>query len=280
MMYLDRFRIDDYEQWRKVDSKYPMVFKPCKMLEPYVACYWLSVFTGTKDEAQKLKLKTVTLIPDGSPSFIFDINCKQNWHYESIWGVTDKPVVLYNQHSTSKGETMTFGVDFRPGGLYRFLNVPMGEFTNQSIGLEQVSNSALHQLTENIINAVSIGEQIHNIESYLLEQLNKANSYQPSVTEALYMINETSGNIKVSELANKLLISDRSLRRQFHEHVGISPKTLCRITRLQSAIKVCIGNKQLDFLMAAYDSGYFDQSHFIKDFKEFCSCTPSQYKKL
>lgn len=278
-MYLDRFRIDDYEQWRKVDFKYPMIFKPCPVLEPYISCYWLSVFTGTENEAQRLKPKPVTLIPDGGSSIIFDINYRQNRHYESIWGVMDKPVVVYNQHSISKGELTTFGVDFKPGGLYRFLNIPMREFTNQSLELSTVSYSTFHQLAESISSAGSIGEQITAVESFLLEQLNKLNSYQSQVMEALYAISETSGSIRINELANRLLISERSLRRLFQEHVGISPKTLCRMTRLQSVMRNCMNDKQTDFLMAAYDSGYFDQSHFIKDFKEFCGYTPNQHKK-
>ncbi|HYF83898.1 MAG TPA: helix-turn-helix domain-containing protein [Clostridia bacterium] len=279
-MYQDRFRIDDYEKWRKVDFKYPMIFKPCRILEPYVSYYWLSIFTGTENEAQRLKPKTVTLIPDGGSSIIFDINYKQNWHHESIWGVMDKPMVVYNQHSISKGETMTFGVDFKPIGLYRFLNIPMWEFTNNSPELNSVSYSTFHQLAESMVNAESIGEQIHTVESFLIKQLNKVKSSQSPVMEALYTICETSGSIRVSELASRLFISERSLRRLFRDCVGISPKTLCRITRLQSVMKNCMGDKQLNFLMAAYDNGYFDQSHFIKDFREFCGYTPGQYKKL
>lgn len=236
IMYLGGFRIDDYEQWRKVDFKYPMIFKPCRILEPYVGCYWLSVFSGTEKEAQKLKPKPVTLIPDGGSSIIFDINYRQNRHHESIWGVMDKPVVVYNQHSTSKGETMTFGVDFKPGGLYRFLNIPMCEFSNNSLELKTVSCSTFYKLAENMVNARSIGEQIHIVEAFLLGQLDRVRGFQTPVIEALYTINETAGNIRVVELASKLFISERSLRRLFQEHVGISPKTLCRITRLQSVM--------------------------------------------
>lgn len=279
-MYLDRFRIDDYEQWRKVDFKYPMIFRSCRALEPYVKCYWLSVFTGTESEAQKLSPKPVTLVPDGGSSIIFDINYKQNCHHESVWGVMDKPMVVYNQHSISKGEIMTFGADFKPGGLRRFLDMPMWEFANESPELESISYSTFHELAERMVNASSIGEQISIVEAFLLNQLDKVNAIQATVMEALYTINKTSGSIKISELAAGLFVSERNLRRLFNEHVGVSPKTLCRITRLQNVIRQCTEYKQLDFLIAAYDNGYFDQSHFIKDFKEFCGYTPGQYLKL
>lgn len=278
-MFLDGFKIDDHEPWRKVENKYPMVFKPCFQLEPYISCYWLSVFTGTKDEAQRLKPRTVTLIPDGGSSIVFDINYVRNWHSESIWGVMDKPVVVYNQHSISKGEIMTFGVDFKPGGLYRFLSIPMKEFANQSPDLRSVSQSIFHELSVNVVNARSIREQIHIIESFLLKMFYKTDRYHPSISGALQVINETSGDIRVGELADRLLISERSLNRLFHEHIGLSPKALCRITRLQRVIKLCMEDNQMDILLTAYDSGYFDQSHFIKDFKEFCGCTPGEFKK-
>jgi len=275
----EKFRINDYEPWRKVDFKYPMLFKPCPMLEPYVSCYWLSVFTGTEDEAQKLKPKQITIIPDGGSSIIFDFNLRQGWYQEYIWGVTDKPVVLYNQHSISQGQIMTFGVDFQPGGLYSFLIVPMGELVNTSLELRSLSDSSVCEFSKGIVNAASIGEQIHRVEAFLLERLDRADSMRTPVLEALYMIRRTSGSIRINELAAKLFVSERTLRRLFKEHVGISPKALCRITRLQSAMSYCRETKDVNFLIAAYDNGYFDQAHFIKDFKEFCGFTPGQYRK-
>jgi AraC-like DNA-binding protein len=279
-MYCNRFRIDNYEKWRKTGSKYPMIFKPCSMLEPYVACYWLSVFTGTENTALSLTPKPVTLIPDGGSSIVFDINIRKGRHQECIWGVMDKPVVVYNQHSVSKGEIITFGVDFKPGGLYPFLNVPMHEFSNNSPELEAVSYSVFHKLIERLSYAGSVGEQINAIEAFLLERLEQANGLQPSVIKALYKIAAASGNIRISELAGQLFISERSLRRLFHEHVGLSPKTLCRITRLQNVLKHCREDTHKDYLIAAYDSGYFDQSHLIKEFKEFCGNTPGQLGRL
>lgn len=279
-MYRNSFRIDDYEKWRETGSGYPMIFKPCSVLEPYVGCYWLFVFTGTENEALNLTPKLVTLIPDGGSSIVFDINFRNGRHQECIWGVMDKPVVMYNQHSISKGEIMTFGVDFKPGGLYPFLNVPMHELVNKSPELEAVSFSIFHELIERVAYAGSVGEQIHVIEAFLLKRLEQANSLKPSVMEALNKIAAASGNIRVNELAGQLFISERSLRRLFHEHVGLSPKTLCRITRLQRVIRHCKNDSHKSYLIAAYDSGYFDQSHFIKEFKEFCGNTPGQFSKL
>lgn len=275
-MYKGNIIIDDFEKWRKVDIKYPLVLKPYPALEQFVNCYWLSAFTGTYEEAQKLKPKKIIIIPDGGSSMVFDINYSQNTHDESIWGVMDHPVTQYNQHSVSKGEIFTFAVDFKPGGLYRFLGVPMNEFLNASHKLESVSHLIFNELSDRIVNARSVGEQINIIENFLLKRLTDY-WYNPSVSKALELMHRSSGGIRIRELSERLAVSERTLNRMFHEYVGIPPKMLSRIIRVQSIIKLCRDEKQSDFLMAAVDSGYFDQSHFIKDFKEFCGTTPGGF---
>jgi AraC-like DNA-binding protein len=273
-MAIDEFIINDYEPSRKIDFKFPMLFKPCRELEPYISCYWLVAFAGTKDEARKLKPQTTVLIPDGGTSFVFNVHPN---HEGNLWGLMDHPVVVDNQLSVSQGKRRTFGVDFNPAGLYRFYNMPMKEFVNVSPGLEAVSVSLFHEVTERITQARSLGEQIRLIELFLLQLLTNANPLPPVVSESLQLINKTAGNVLIRDLADKFLVSERHLNRLFQECVGISPKSLSRITRLQRVIKLCREDKQTDFLMAAYDNGYFDQAHFIKDFKEFCGCTPGKY---
>lgn len=278
-MYSSSLKIDDYEPWRRVESSYPMIFRPCPVLEPYVSCYWLSVFTGSHEEAVRLSPKKIVLIPDGGTSIVFNINYRQNRHEEGIWGVMDHPVTLYNQHSISRGEVCTFSVDFKIGGLYLFLGMPMREFTNASPDLESVSHVLFREVAEKIINARSVGEHIRMIEDFLLKSLSNSRKYNPSVSLALDILNKSSGSIRIRELSDKLAVSERTLNRLFHEYVGIPPKTLSRIMRVQNVMKLCRDENQEDFVMAAIESGYFDQSHFIKEFKEFCGCTPGVFVK-
>jgi AraC-like DNA-binding protein len=256
-----------------------MLFKPCQALEPYISCYWLVVFTGIEEERLTLKPRTTLLVPDGGASLIFNMDPDQNSRVGELWGVMSHPVVTFNQLSISWGKSRTFGVDFKPAGLYRFCNVPMKLFSNISLGLESLSQPLFNNVTAKIIEAKSIGEQIRMIESFLLKLVINTEQIPPVVDEAINIINKKAGAILIKELTNTLLISDRHLNRLFHQCVGISPKTLCRITRLQKVIKTCRDDRQIDFLMAAYDNGYFDQSHFIKDFKELCGCTPGKYNK-
>ncbi len=275
---MNEFITDDYEISRKIDYKFPMLFKPCRELEPYISCYWLVAFNGTREQAAKLKPQKTVLIPDGGASLIFNINPSQNYQAASLWGVMEHPAIVYNQLSMSQGKMRTFGVDFKPSGLYRFCNIPMQQFRNVSPRLESISASLFNELDFRIFMARSIGEQIVLMDSFLLELLIKKNPIPSLINRALEKITNTNGNILIRKLADDFSLSERHLNRMFHEYIGLAPKTICRITRLRKVIQCCREESQTDFVMAAYDSGYFDQSHFIKDFKEFCGCTPERFK--
>ncbi len=174
---------------------------------------------------------------------------------------------------------MTFGVDFTAAGLYRFCNIPMNEYINTSNDLVQVSEKIFYDINLRIIHSNSVGELIQITEKLLLSRLVQADGIHSSIAEALNMIYGTGGNVRVKELSENLIISERSLNRIFHQYIGLPPKTFCRIIRLNKVLKLCKNDNHIDFLLAAYDNGYFDQAHFIKDFKEFCGCTPGIFFK-
>jgi transcriptional regulator GlxA family with amidase domain len=87
----------------------------------------------------------------------------------------------------------------------------------------------------------------------------------------------TKGRVAINEILKDELTRRRQLERKFSQHVGISPKQLGRIIRLQEALKMLL-NKQADNLTEiAYENQYFDQAHFIKDFKEFTGVNPKEF---
>jgi transcriptional regulator GlxA family with amidase domain len=81
----------------------------------------------------------------------------------------------------------------------------------------------------------------------------------------------------VSQLADKLNIHRRNLERRFETAVGMSPKQLSRIVRLQSTLKLLEQKKYSNLTSLAYESGYYDQAHFIKDFREFTGISPKSF---
>lgn len=278
-MYAENFLTNDFEPFRQIQFKFPMLFKPCPELESFVSCYWYAAFTGTEQERMSLKPRKTVIVPDGGAGFVFNVNPNDKWENSIVWGVMDSPTVVYNQQSVSRGKIRTFGVDFRPAGLYRFFNIPMSKFKNNSFDFEDISTRLYGEISEKVYYAKSVGELIRFMETFLLKLLDRNNTIHYVVSGALNSIEMNSGKIKIQELSREFNVSERSLNRLFNECVGMSPKLLCRIIRLQKVIKMCKYGTHKDFLVAAYESDYFDQAHFIKDFKEFCGCTPGEYLK-
>ena len=87
-----------------------------------------------------------------------------------------------------------------------------------------------------------------------------------------------SNMIKIDELANKLFISKRQLEREFKSKVGISPKHYFRITRINEVLRCLNANQKMDLTDVAYYCGYYDQAHFINDFKTIAGIKPSIFK--
>ena len=88
---------------------------------------------------------------------------------------------------------------------------------------------------------------------------------------------ELSDECSAKELADKLNIHRRNMERKFETAVGMSPKQLSRVVRLQSALKLLEQQKYSNLTSLAYESGYYDQAHFIRDFKEFTGISPKSF---
>jgi methylphosphotriester-DNA--protein-cysteine methyltransferase len=95
------------------------------------------------------------------------------------------------------------------------------------------------------------------------------------VTEAINLIVSSNGTLRINELSQRLYISQSPLEKRFRKIVGATPKKFSSIIRINSVINNPVPNNSLTEL--GYASGYFDQSHFIKDFKTFTGQTPEQF---
>ncbi|HET6768680.1 MAG TPA: helix-turn-helix domain-containing protein, partial [Chitinophagaceae bacterium] len=91
------------------------------------------------------------------------------------------------------------------------------------------------------------------------------------------IIFQSQGQIGIAALAGKLNVNRRNMERKFKSVIGISPKQLAKVARLQATIKILGEEKFTTLTEIAYENGYFDQAHFIKDFKEFTGMNPKSF---
>jgi AraC-like DNA-binding protein len=205
-------------------------------------------------------------------SFDEPINVTQTTGNAFLVGQLRRPIWL-----KFSGHTRLVKVQFKPAGLQQLLPVNMEEFIDvPSIDLEQFWGSAINLLLEQIYDAPSDTERIFKLEEFLKNRLASNNEMIDYVDYTVDRLKATQGNVSIKTLENKLGISTRQLERVFKTRIGLSPKELGKIIRLNSAISQLEANPKLSLTNLSYKAGYFDQAHFSRDFKNIAGISPSK----
>ncbi len=178
-------------------------------------------------------------------------------------------------HLKMMHNNLTIKVGFQPGGLYRLMGVPLNKFSmDESFDSTYVLDKEIVFITEQLREATAYDQMVSIIESFLLKKLQHLRSKLP-IDSVLPLIIKKGGLLNVDDIAQQSCVSVRQLERQFQQRIGISPKFFVRLTRFSKAWVMKENNPHLKWTTIAYECGYFDQMHLIRDFKEFAGVTPS-----
>ncbi len=169
-----------------------------------------------------------------------------------------------------------FGVYLYPFAIPRLLSMPASELSDQMPDLHTLFGIAGREVEEKMILACDNLHRVAVISSFLEKKLSTDNKQQPAFYTVISDIIHTKGLTSVDELARKSFLSVRQFERNFKLFSGFSPKLYSRIIRFQMATQH-YGNMQKSLTDIAYDCGYYDQSHFIHEFKQFSGYHPKQY---
>ena len=185
-------------------------------------------------------------------------------------GLRNQPrIIAYAQNSA------TFLVNFTEGGAAAFFNIPLHILFGQNIPLENfVPGSELIEISESLHDATSDIQRLRLVERFFLKRMNEKN-IDPLIGASVRMLKQENGNIRISQLAKILCISKDPFEKRFRKSIGTSPKQFANIIRLRNCIATYDPNKALTDI--ALETGYYDQSHFIRDFKLFTGQTPLHF---
>jgi AraC-like DNA-binding protein len=169
-----------------------------------------------------------------------------------------------------------FGVYLYPYALPDLFKIPATAISNQMPGLFELFGQEGRDVEEQVMLAHTTQQRIDIICRLLQKQLGQTSRPQPGVFNAISHIIHSKGLVRVDELAGKHFLSLRQFERKFKECSGFSPKLFSRIIRFQQALHQ-YHNKHISLTQIAYECGYYDQSHFIHDFKSFSGHHPKQF---
>lgn len=246
---------------------------PCKALRPLINCYWRIDSEGIAE------IETQKIVPDGFPEIIlhygapYQINLNGHWEKQSRYllaGQIKKHFYLRNE-----GVSGMLGIKLQPAALTHLLDIDQSTLTGKVILLPEPLTQVLAQVIGQLSPTLDT-KQVYDVLDAVFLSLSPALTPVSEIDEALRLIFERHGNIGVNELIETIGCSERKLERLFKRFVGLSPKFYARIIRLSYIFELMQeGDKSWSDLV--YDSGFYDQSHFIKNFKEFTGEDPSSY---
>lgn len=239
---------------------------PHRLLRPYIAHYTVTF------PCSNPTVDTLTLIPDASGCMVF--TCKENRLDGLFWGATTKATTVEND--VDKIDLRLF-IEFKPGGAHCLTGYPQSELADLILDTEDY-DTVLSQAIKNRMEAsADLRELICGLDSLFLSMLIQSNVTDP-VAKIAFSMQNRNGNISVKELSDRTFYSERQLSRVFLRSLGINVKTYSRVLRVNYAVRL-MKNHRKAFMEQLYDMGYFDQAHFIHDFKLVCGVTPTDYLK-
>lgn len=167
---------------------------------------------------------------------------------------------------------------FTETGFTHFASHPANELFNQSIALDSLfDKNKIAETEERLGNARNDKQRIHIVEQFFLSQLKDIQA-DKLIIEAVRLIYERKGNIRVKELNERLFISQSPFEKRFRKLVGTTPKKFASIVRFNTVLNSLNNTKSLTEI--CYENNFFDQAHFIKDFKRYTGDTPENFKRF
>jgi len=167
-------------------------------------------------------------------------------------------------------------VCFNPGATRHFFALPMNEIANDITGLQHFWRGMLVEIEDRIASAKTNDDRVIIIQQYLYNELKKNYKTDKTIEYCLWQMNSAKGQLSIRNLSDSTGISNRQLLRKFNDHVGLSPKEFARITKFINSLNVLKKHPTMSLTEIAYESGYYDQAHFIHDYKEFSGYSPGQ----
>jgi len=249
--------------------------KPHRLLEEAVKCFWTHEGTYSLEKIQPIT-------PDGCIELIFNFGSPYRLMSRTPPQQLPPAIVVGFQK-----ETIPIGVDgtvqvvaarMFPWGALTLLKDEVRALTGQIKDLD-LSWDALARELKGHVTKGRYSAAWQSLQDYLLKKA-LARTYDAKLLQsAAKLLFHTRGQCRVEELADYCHTSVRQLQRHFEQAIGVSPKFYARTIRFEQAQRRLMFHPETDLTELAYDCGYFDQAHFIKDFRAFTGRTPSEYAK-
>lgn len=248
---------------------------PCRQLRPYVRLIWVMELDRPAAFGPPERIT-----PDGLLELVFHYKTPLACRYDGEEFAPQSRSVAVSQtrrflEIRPEGSCGLVSVRFHPWGACHFLQLPLRELADRQTPLEDLWGQAAIDLEDRLAQASGERERITLVERFLLAQLGR--HHKQDVEPLVRAVWNCEGKLAVPQLCRDLGIGERTLQRTFAAALGTTPKQFARLSRFLHACKLLRSGHSPSLTDAGMACGYYDQSHFIAEFRAFCGMTPRQF---
>ncbi len=227
-------------------------------------------------------------LPDGNTEIIIDLSSTPKYIYDNET-LEEKQVCKNAWASGVRTEYISIPSDneksamlviyFKKGMAYPFFPLPMNEMLDRVVDTDLLWGREFENLRESLLETKNVDHRFVLVEKFLLSRYSSQFDTNACVSYAIDQIVKAPSQINLGRLYNKIGYSQKHFTEMFKTHVGVAPKTYVKILRFQKAIAEIEAKKEVSWTTIAHEAGFYDQAHFINDFKFFSGFTPADYLK-
>lgn len=244
---------------------------PHEELSELIECYWMM---QDDDDAPKVE----KIIPDGFTELIFNYGGLYRIKLNGAWQLQTANLLAGQINSyfylENMGTTASFAIKMKPAAMTQLFGLNMEEFVDQVLDLNTVAHPRLAELHSMLFPFKDEQDLTRRLDKHFL-LLRQSAGANPLASELKHIF-ESNGSITIAELCRLEGKNERQLQRLFKRYIGLSPKYYARIIRFNYIFQL-LKEKKMSWMELVFRSGYYDQSHFIRDFKRFTGEDPSSY---
>ncbi len=229
-------------------------------------------------------------------------NCLPDGSFELIINLQEQPRKLFEREDSSRYRefrrawlsgthsgyividalpaSSMMGVHFKPGGASAFLDLPASELRDQVVELDLLWGCTAWDWRDRLLAAPSPAGKFRVLEQFLLDRLRTSGAVpdrRKRVAWALNRFDQHGGVGSIRAVADELGVSHKHFIEEFRREVGLTPKLFCRIRRFQDVLARITSGEVVEWADVAFACGYYDQAHFIHDFRAFAGMNASAY---
>jgi AraC-like DNA-binding protein len=252
-------------------------FEPHASLRKHVKCFWILEREYTAEHPAE------DVTPDGFIELILNLGTPYRLHSDDGSDREMPRAILMGLQSRPLRFLCAGTVRLVAARFFAWGSLPL--LADRAHGVKELTTALgrewddMAARIEPAVNACDYAGAVAAVEDHLIEKLLTATVDHRKIQAAAQMLHLRKGQFRITELAEQCSLSTRQLQRQFQDVIGVTPKALARVIRFEEIRKRLMHDPNQSLTDLAYEFGYTDQAHFIRDFKDLADRTPGEFAR-